>query len=106
MSTRTRATIAALLGACTSLAMAAADPASEAARRERMDRAYQDSRNPNPGPAARAETSVKRGAHDTGQAIKHGARRAGHAVGKGVRKTGEAVGRGGKKLENAGAPKR
>lgn len=83
----------------------AADPASESTRRERMDQAYEDYRNPQPGPAARAESSIKRGAHKTGEAIEHGARKVGDAVGKGVRKTGEAIGRGGEKLEEKSAPK-
>ncbi len=96
--------IAAVLGATCGTAVLAAEPGSEAQRRDRMDRAYEDYRNPAPGPA-RAETSIKRGAHRTGSAIKHGAQKVGHAVGKGVRKSGEAIGRGGEKLENAATPK-
>jgi hypothetical protein len=96
--------ISALLGAA-STAVLAADPASETARRERMDSAYEDYRNPQPGPAARAESSIKRGAHRTGEAIESGAKKVGHAVGKGVRKTGEVIGKGGEKLEDASAPK-
>jgi len=95
--------IAALFGAASTAALAA-DPASESTRRERMDQAYEDYRNPNPGPAARAESSIKRGAHKTGAAIERGAKKVGHAVGKGVRKTGEAIGRGGEKLEEKSAP--
>lgn len=96
--------IAGMLGAACGLALAA-DPATDSGRSERMDRAYEDYRNPQPGPAARAENSVKRGAHRAGSAVKHGARKVGHAVGKGVRKTGEAIGRGGEKLEDAATPK-
>lgn len=83
----------------------AVDPASESTRRERMDKAYEDYRNPQPGPVARAESSIKRGAHRTGEAIENGAKKVGHAVGKGVRKTGEVIGRGGEKLEEKAAPK-
>jgi len=97
--------IAAILGIASGTAVLAAEPGSEAARRDRMDQAYEDYRNPQPGPAARAENSIKRGAHRAGSAIKHGAQKAGHAVGKGVRKTGEAIGRGGEKLEDAASPK-
>ena len=100
--------IAALVGAASSVASTAtfaADGASEEGRRDRMDKAYEDYRNPNPGPAARAESSIKRGVHKTGSAIKHGAEEVGHAVGTGVRKTGEAVGRGGEKLQDASTPK-
>ncbi len=70
-----------------------------------MDQAYEDYRNPQPSPGARAENPIKRGAHRTGEAIEHGARKVGDAVGKGVRKTGEAIGRGGEKLEEKSAPK-
>ncbi len=96
--------LAALFGVASTAALAA-DPDADTTRQERMDQAYEDYRNPNPGPAARAENAVKRGAHKTGEAIKQGAQKAGHAVGKGVRKTGEAIGRGGEKLEDASAPK-
>lgn len=96
--------IAALAGAASSAALAA-DPESDAARRERMDKAYEDYRNPNPGAAARAESSLKRGAHKTGEAIERGAKKVGHAIGKGVHKTGEAIGRGGEKLEKKSEPK-
>lgn len=99
--------IATLFGAASTIAFAAG-PGSEAARRDRMDQAYQsyqDDRNPNPGPAARAENSIKRGAHKAGAAIKRGAHKVGDAVGKGVRKTGEAIGRGGEKLEDASTRK-
>jgi hypothetical protein len=91
---KTRLTLlAALLGLASGIALAA-DTSPAEARQQRMDKALEDSRNPNPGRFARAENSVKRGA-----------RKAGAAVGKGVRKTGEAIGRGGKKLENASTPK-
>ena len=97
--------IVAMLGATCCTAALAADPDSDPQRQERMDRAYEDYRNPSPGPAARAESSMKRGAHRAGSAIKHGAQKAGHAVGKGVRKTGEAIGHGGEKLEGKSTPK-
>jgi hypothetical protein len=91
---KTRLTLlAALLGLASGIALGADTGAAEA-RQQRMDKALEDSRNPHPGRSARAENSVKRGAH-----------KAGAAVGKGVRKTGEAIGRGGKKLENASTPK-
>lgn len=95
--------IAALLGAASTAALAA-DPASESTRRERMDRAYQDYRNPNPGPAARAESSMKRGAHRSGEAVERSAKKVGHAVRKGVHKTGDAMRRGGAKLDKKTAP--
>lgn len=95
--------IAALLGSSAS-AVLAQDDASDAARRERMDAAYGDYRNTNPGPAARAENHVKSDFHRAGHAIKHGAESVGHAIGKGVRKTGEAIGHGGEKLEDASTP--
>ena len=97
---------AAILGlACGGTALAA-HPDADAARQQRMDQAYEDYRNPHPGPAARTESAIKRGAHRAGEAIEHGARKAAHAVGKGVRKTGEAVRHGGEKLEDASTPKR
>ena len=96
-----RLTLAAALLGVASVNSFAADAAGETSRRERMDQAYEDYRNPQPGPAARAENSLKRGAHRAGHAIKHGAEKAGHAIGKGVRKTGEAIGRGGEKLEDS-----
>jgi hypothetical protein len=95
--------VTALLAATSTAVLA--QQSAEQARRERMDRAYEDSRNASPGPAARAESSVKRGASKTGSAIKRGAQKTGHAVGKGVRKTGEAIGRGGAKLEDKSTPK-
>lgn len=88
-------------------------------REQRMDEALQNYRNghsnataqnPQPGPAARAEESVKRGARRaghavkhgaerTGEAIKHGAQKAGDAVGTGLEKSGNAIRRGGEKLK-------
>lgn len=59
-----------------------------------------DPRNPNPGPAARAEDSIKRGARSAGHAVKDGAERAGHAVGTGVEKTGAAIRRTGEKIKD------
>jgi hypothetical protein len=97
--------ITALLGVGSSIVVAATDPVAESTRSERMDKAYEDYRNPQPGPVARTESSIKRGAHRTGEAIESGAKKVGHAVGKGVRKTGEVIGRGGEKLEDASAPK-
>ncbi len=77
---------------------------------------YRDAaaKNPNPGPAARAEEATKRGvvragnavkdgAQRTGQAIKSGAQKAGNAVGTGMEKTGDAVRRGGEKLKDGSA---
>lgn len=97
--------IAALLIGASSTAALAADPGSEAARQQRMDQAYDDYRNVQPGPAERTENAIKRGAHRAGSAIKHGAQKVGHAVGKGVRKTGQAIKRGGEKLEDGATPK-
>jgi hypothetical protein len=70
-----------------------------------------DPRNPQPGPAARAEQNIKEGAHDagaavkrgaqrTGEAIKHGAQRTGEAVGNGMERSGAAIRRGGEKLKD------
>lgn len=74
----------------------------DAARQARMDSAYTTyRRNPHPGPAARAERSMKHGARKTGHAIKHGTMEAGHAVGTGVRATGRVIRRGGEKLQNS-----
>ena len=102
---RTKLVFMTALVSIASTAALAAEPTSEGGRRDRMDKAYEDYRNPNPGPAARAESSIKRGAHKTGSAIKNGVEKVGHAVGTGVRKTGEAVGRGGEKLQDASTPK-
>ena len=100
--------IASTLVAASGLAAAAVDP--DAAREQRMNEAldkYHDSRNAQPGPAARTEESIKRGAHKAGQAIKHGANKVGHAVGTGMHKTGEAIHHTGEKLEDktSDAPK-
>ncbi len=65
----------------------------------------EDDRNPNPGPAARTENAIKRGAHRAGTAVKHGAETVGHAVKKGVHKTGDALDRGEDKAEDAVKPK-
>ncbi|MDP9045749.1 MAG: hypothetical protein M3O01_13190 [Pseudomonadota bacterium] len=96
--------IAVFLGVSATAALAD-DASSDQARRERMDAAYEDYRNPNPGPAARTENAIKRGAHRAGSAIKNGAEKAGHAVAQGVRKTGQAIDRGGEKVDNAVKPK-
>ena len=63
------------------------------------DTRYTDPRNPAPGPAARAESSLKRGASDAGSAVKRGATKAGHAIGTGLHKTGEAIDHAGQKLK-------
>jgi hypothetical protein len=86
----------------TSTLVAAADTTPTTTREDRMNEAldrYHDSRNANPGPAARAEESIKRGAHKTGQAVKRGAKKAGHAVGTGLDKTGQALHRAGDKIK-------
>lgn len=88
-----------------------------APRQQRMDEAlqnYRDSvnKNPQPGPAARAEEATKRGvnragnavrdgAERTGNAVKHGAQRAGNAIKRGAEKTGDAIGTGMEKTGNA-----
>lgn len=84
-------------------------PVTDTTRQERMDAALQNYReqqsdvdanaNSQPGPMARTEESIKRGARKTVEAVKHGAHKTGQAIGKGVRKTGEALQRGGEKLE-------
>jgi type IV secretory pathway TrbL component len=51
-------------------------------------------KNPQPGPAARAEESMKRGAHRAGHAVRHGAHRTGEAIKHGAERTGDAIGRG------------
>lgn len=93
-----------LLAAGLSAAALAATP--DEARQQRMDEAYQtyrssaDTRADNPGPAERAENSIKRGMHRAGKAIRHGAHKTGEAIGKGVRKTGDAMHRAGEKVED------
>jgi hypothetical protein len=82
----------------------AAEPSYDSGRQQRMDEALDHYRegqnvNPNPGPAARTENSIKRGAHRAGSAIENGAKSVGHAVGTGLRKTGDALHRGGEKLQ-------
>lgn len=87
-----------------------------AASRDAQPPAYRaaDPRNPQPGPAARAEqnikegahnagNAIKRGAHRTGEAIKHGAQRTGEAVGNGMERSGDAIRRGGEKLKDKSA---
>lgn len=103
--------VAGLLG----LAQAANAYESTPPREQRMGEALQTYRdgtakNPQPGPVARTEEDIKRGARNagaavkhgaqrTGEAVKHGAQRAGQAVGTGVEKTGDAIRRGGDKLK-------
>lgn len=85
----------------------AAEPLADSTREQRMSDAldrYHDSRNANPGPAARAEESVKRGMHKTGDAIKHGAHKAADGVKRGAHKTGEAMHRAGEKIEGKDKP--
>ena len=75
----------------------------ETTREQRMSNAldrYHDSRNPNPGPAARTEESIKRGVGKTGHAIKHGAQKAGHAVSRGAHKAGDALRNTGERIED------
>ncbi len=94
--------MATVLIAASSL-VAAAEIAPGVAREQRMNDAldqYHDGRNAQPGPGARTEESLKRGAARTGEAIKHGAKKVGHAMGTGVHKTGEAIHRAGEKLED------
>lgn len=75
-------------------------------REQRMDEALQNhrsaaSKNPQPGPVARAEESVKRGARNAGSAVKHGAQRTGEAIKHGAQRTGQAIGTGVEKAGNA-----
>ncbi len=86
--------LAALLSFASGMALAADTGAAEA-RRQRIENALENSRNPQPQRLGRAETSVKHGAH-----------RARTATGKGVRKTGKAIRRGGHKLHKTSTPKR
>lgn len=101
------ALFAALLGA--SAVSMAATVESDTTREQRMSEAldgYNSSvaKNPSPGPAARAEESVKHGLKKTGHAIEHGAQKAGHAIETGARKTGEALHRAGEKIEEKTKP--
>lgn len=92
--------LSALLGA-SGIAFAA-EVSSDAGRDQRMSEAldkYHDSRNANPGPAARTEESVKRGVSNTGHAIKHGAHKVAHAVKHGAHETGEAMHHVGEKMK-------
>lgn len=59
-----------------------------------------DPRNPQPGPAARAEERVKHGARRTGEVIKYGAERTGEAASSAAERTGAAVRRGAERLQN------
>jgi hypothetical protein len=96
------ALFAALLG-MSAVSMAATFQ-SDSTRDQRMSDALDSyhgnaSRNPSPGPFARAEESVKHGFKKTGHAIKHGAQKTGHAIETGAHKTGEAIHRTGEKIE-------
>lgn len=93
-----------VLGAVVALSATTAFADEATNRQDRMDQAYTSYRNTDPGPAARAESSMKRGAHKTGHAIKHGAKATGHAVGTGLSKTGEFLDRGGDKLKSKTNP--
>lgn len=77
-----------------------------APREQRMDEALQSHRsaaakNPQPGPVARAEESVKRGARQAGAAVKHGAQRTGEVVKYGAQRTGQALGTAAEKTGDA-----
>lgn len=74
-----------------------------APRDQRMNESLQTYRdkNPQPGPAARAEESMKRGARNAGSAVKHGADRTGEAVKHGAQRTGAAIKRGANKAGDA-----
>lgn len=108
--------------AATAIALTGLLPAAQAqdtTREQRMEEALQnyrstDPRNPQPGPAARAEQNIKQGAHNagaavkrgaqrTGEVIKHGAQRTGEAVGNGMERSGDAIRRGGEKLKDKSA---
>ncbi len=86
-----KSVLAATLFAVGSIAFAADEPSAA-------------SKNPNPGPVARAEETTKRVATNTGHAIKNGAKKAGHAVGTGAKKTGDAISRTGEKVQDKTAP--
>ena len=89
--------------------LALADEMSAGTTREqRMDGAlqnYRGARNDPPGPAARAEESIKRGTHRAGHAIHHGAVATGHAIKRGIHKTGHTLHRAGEKIEDSKAAK-
>ena len=100
--------LGAMLVAVSTLGVAA-ETASVETREQRMDAALQQyhdtANNPQPGPAARAERSVKREFHEAGHAIRHGSREAGHAVRRGAQKTRHAVHRAGEKVEGSDSSK-
>ena len=88
-----------------STAAFAADAQADAARQDRMDSAlqtYRDSasKNPNPGPFARAEESTKRGVRKAGSAVKRGAKKTANAVENAGVKTKAALRRTGEKLQD------
>jgi hypothetical protein len=84
MNTFIKAVSCAVLTLAAAGAMAATEPVSDTTRDQRMDEALQRYREAHPdtqaGPAARAEASMKRGLHRTGEAIKHGAHKTADAV--------------------------
>lgn len=101
------ALFAALLGA--SAVSMAATVESDATREQRMSDALDSyhsgaAADPSPGPAARAEESVKRGLKKTGRAIEHGAQKTGHAIETGAHKAGEAIHSAGEKIEKKTTP--
>lgn len=103
----TKLILAAALVGLSSAAMADIDTD----RDQRMNSALENyrssgvaSKNPQPGPFARAEESTKRGMRKAGHAIKHGAQRAGEGIKTGVEKTGDALRRTGEKIEDATTP--
>jgi len=96
-----RLTLLAMLLGASGIALAA-EAQTDTTREQRMSEAldrYHDTRNANPGPAARTEESMKRGMGKTGHAIKRGAHKAADAVKRGAHKTGEAMHRAGEKIE-------
>jgi hypothetical protein len=89
------------------LALSAGAQAAEygdTTRDQRMDSALQNYRDPHrndqPGRFARAENSVKRGAHRSGNAVKSGANKVGHAVANAGRKTAGALRNTGDKIHD------
>ncbi len=97
---------AAIVGfSCAAMASADTD------RDQRMNAALESyrsgdaaSKNPSPGPFARAEESTKRGMRNAGHAMKHGAQRVGKGISNGVEKTGDALRRTGKKIKEKTTP--
>ncbi len=116
MNAHLKTTAAAVIGSAL-LALSAAAQADAAygttTRDQRMDSALQDYRSTHssstssmstsdqkPGRFARAENSVKRGAHRTGEALKSGASKVGSAVSKAGHKTADALRNTGDKIHD------